>query len=304
MRATKSKKFNPNYAAQITTLKHKIVHPNADRLVGWVIQGCTVWTDNVNYSEGDEVVFFPIECCINKELLSFLSLFRDSELNEDKDGKGFYESSGRVKALKLRKIPSEGFVLKVSAIQDFLKAKYNDTLVYDLGDVFDSCGELKLCKKYTIVKKYTQHIEAKKARKQANLGLVEDQFRFHYDTQKLASNEHIIKPDNICVITAKLHGCVHESTLIDTDKGTKTIKEIVDNKLNVKVKCFDVNKNEEVFCDIDQHYFKQDTCDWYEIELEDGSKITITGNNPVWLPELNCYRNTEDLSVGDVLLKS
>jgi hypothetical protein len=41
---------------------------------------------------------------------------------------------------------------------------------------------------------------------------------------------------------------------------------------------------------------------WYEVELEDGQKIVITGNNPVWMADLDCYRKVENLKIGDVLL--
>ena len=42
--------------------------------------------------------------------------------------------------------------------------------------------------------------------------------------------------------------------------------------------------------------------DEWEIETEDGEKLIITGNNPVWLPDLHCYRRVEDLEIGDVVL--
>ena len=35
-----------------------------------------------------------------------------------------------------------------------------------------------------------------------------------------------------------------------------------------------------------------------------GQKIEITGNNPVWLPELHCYRRVDELIEGDILLFS
>ena len=39
-------------------------------------------------------------------------------------------------------------------------------------------------------------------------------------------------------------------------------------------------------------------------QLEDGTKLTITGNNPVWLPTLNCYRRVDELKQGDYVLMS
>ena len=33
-----------------------------------------------------------------------------------------------------------------------------------------------------------------------------------------------------------------------------------------------------------------------------GTKLTITGNNPVWCPELNCYRRVDELNGDEKLL--
>lgn len=101
-----------------------------------------------------------------------------------------------------------------------------------------------------------------------------------------------------------MHGCVEASTIVNTSEGPKCIKEIVDNKLPVEIEAFDINTNQKVFVPIDNYYTIPDDGEWYELELEDGRKLTITGNNPVWLPELSCYRRTEELKIGDSVLVS
>jgi len=205
MKTQQSKKFNPNYAAQIVTLKKSVKHPNADRLIIWTIQGCNVITDNVNYSEGDEVVFFPLESQINKDLIGFLSLYREKDLNKNKNNSGFFEQSCRIKALKLRAVPSEGFIIKVSSLNEFLMDKIGEKLDYQIGDVFDSCGDIQICKKY-IIRELRVNNGQKKEKIVVDLGLVENQFRLHYDTEKLATNEYILSPGDICVIGNKVHG--------------------------------------------------------------------------------------------------
>jgi intein/homing endonuclease len=42
----------------------------------------------------------------------------------------------------------------------------------------------------------------------------------------------------------------------------------------------------------------ENTHQWYEIELEDGRKIKITGNHNVFIPEIECYRRVDELT-GD-----
>ena len=77
-----------------------------------------------------------------------------------------------------------------------------------------------------------------------------------------------------------------------------------DNRLNVLIEAFDINTQQKVFVPIDNYYLKENDGDWYEIELENGQKIEITSNNPVWLPELHCYRRADELIEGDILLFS
>lgn len=94
-----------NYAASCCILDTKINHPNADKLQGWLVKGTTIWT-NLSYKEGEEVIYFPVGCVINKHLLSWMNLFRDKTLNSHPDKSGFFDIKGRVKALKLRGEPT------------------------------------------------------------------------------------------------------------------------------------------------------------------------------------------------------
>jgi tRNA-binding EMAP/Myf-like protein len=233
MKTQQSKKFNPNYAAQIVTLKKSIKHPNADRLVIWTIQGCNVITDNVNYSEGDEVVFFPLESQINGDLISFLSLYREKTLNKDQSKSGFFGLSRRIKALKLRSIPSEGFIIKLSSLNEFLMDKTGEKFDYQIGDVFDSCGDIQLCKKY-IIRESKSNNQQKKEKKVSDLGLIENQFRLHYDTEKLATNEYILNTGDICLLSSKWHGTslVSSKLLI---KRKLSLLEKISKFLGVKV---------------------------------------------------------------------
>lgn len=298
-----SKNCNLNYSAQVVELKNKIRHPNADRLIGWSVQGCNVWTSS-DYKDGDICIFFPLECQISTELISYLSLFRKSEYNRNKESSSFFELKGRVKALKLRGVPSEGFLLKIESLQDFIKSKLDKDLTYEVGQVFDSFEDFQICKKYVIRHVHaSQGIGGQKKKRKA-LNLVENQFRLHYDTAKLAVHDYMLEPGDVCVITSKWHGCVEANTVINTDIGNKTIKEIVDNKLNCKILALNIKENRKEYVKIDQYYLKPNDGEWYEIELGNGQTIKITGNNPVWLPELQCYRRVDELSENDSLLIS
>jgi hypothetical protein len=203
---TKSKKFNPNYAAQIVQLKNKVNHPNADRLIGWIVQGCRVWT-SLDYKEGDICIFFPIECQINKDLLSQLNMFRNKDLNIDKNKSGLFCDKGRVKALKIRQEPSEGFLLKIETFKEALfKISIDKNLEYEIGDIFDEACNVSVCRKYVIRESRNSNGSNKEKKIREKFHLVENQFRLHYDTEKLATCEYLLNPGDICVILDKWHG--------------------------------------------------------------------------------------------------
>ena len=107
-----SEKANPNYLAKFVEISNIRKHPNADRLQVTTIDGNDVIT-GTDIKVGDNVVYFPLECAINKDFLSATNSFEDKELNFEKDKKGFFNSKGRVRAVKLRGQPSMGYIVPV-----------------------------------------------------------------------------------------------------------------------------------------------------------------------------------------------
>lgn len=41
---------------------------------------------------------------------------------------------------------------------------------------------------------------------------------------------------------------------------------------------------------------------WFEIELDDGRKIKLTGNHMVWCNDLNCYRRVDELTGNEDMM--
>ena len=114
-------------------------------------------------------------------------------------------------------------------------------------------------------------------------------------------NAHKIDWDTAHVLE-KLDGCLDEETIITTNDGEKTIKEICETKFSGKVLSYDIEKNEIVFDEIVAHSVKNNINNWFKIELEDGESIKLTGNHRVWLPKLSCYRNVDELTEDDEFL--
>jgi len=227
----KSENHNPNYLAKVVKLGKPIQHPNADRLLGWMIDGNRVWTDNVNYEEGDIVIYFPLECQINPLILSQLNLFSSSDMNFDKKQKGFFDKNGRVRAVRLRGEPSEGFILKVDTFLEGMFGNYiaDKPLVFDVNYEFDTVDDCWVCKKYVPTK--TQGINNKKSKSKSEDKLkdilIKDQFRFHYDTEQLKKHIDVINPDTTITITKKIHGTSGiSSNVLSNVKETRFIKFI------------------------------------------------------------------------------
>lgn len=110
------------------------------------------------------------------------------------------------------------------------------------------------------------------------------------------------------IVSEKLDGenCVDKNTIIETNDGKKTIVELCKNKeKNIKIASYNEFENKVEFKKVLKYHDNlSDQDEWYEIELEDGTILRLTGNHRVYLPENHCYRKVCDLN-GDekILLK-
>ena len=98
--------------------------------------------------------------------------------------------------------------------------------------------------------------------------------------------------------------CISEDTFILTEDGEYTIRYICENKYSGKILSYNPITNLNEWNDILNHSIMNNSNDWYEIELDDGSKMKATGNHKVWLPNLLCYRELRELTTEDFLLKT
>jgi hypothetical protein len=104
-------------------------------------------------------------------------------------------------------------------------------------------------------------------------------------------------------VTEKVHGCLTGNTSVETlECGRVPLSDIVDNKRSVHVKSFDTETGEIVYNEVTNWSKQKSINNWYEVETEDGTVITVTGNHLVWLPKLKCYRSVEELVEGDEFL--
>lgn len=96
-------------------------------------------------------------------------------------------------------------------------------------------------------------------------------------------------------VTEKLDGCVSFDTMVKTTVGDVPMKEICEHPDKYQVLTFNHDSNEIESNTIDAVSVKDSVDNWYEIELDDGRKLTVTGNHKIWCENLHCYRRVDEL---------
>lgn len=167
-------------------------------------------------------LFFPAECKISPEFLRVNNLYRESQLNADLDKKGFFEESGRVKAVKFRGIISSGFIIPAKSLTGVVN-NYKDIIdSIGVGADFNELDGVEICKKY-VPKGGSNALSAgsgkskqdKSANRLRDL-ILPNQFRLHNDTLHIAKNLTHFNIDDIILISDKWHGssCILSKVLI------------------------------------------------------------------------------------------
>ena len=259
-----SERADPNYLATVVKLPKINSHPGADRLSMVEIFGNTIIIAKDLYWEGETVVYFPVECAISKEFLSWANLLDKPELNVDQKTKGFFSSNCRVRAINLRGMPSQGFICKVSQLAKYYEIPEN---AFGVGDVFDTVGDHVLVTKYVKGTSRTSgEVNSKRSRVpkwiEKTIGffpkpvqrvaylsvnrwfdgnregirnrIVEGQFKFHYKTEHLGKNLFLLNPDDYITISGKIHGTstIYSNILCKKPFG---LWRLIRNKLGGKI---------------------------------------------------------------------
>ena len=104
------------------------------------------------------------------------------------------------------------------------------------------------------------------------------------------------------MICEKLDGenCLDENSIIITEKdGPKTIKWICEERYKGKVLTYNIEMGEKEYQKIINWQILENNDDWYEVEIDNGTILLLTGNHYIYLPNLDCYRKVKDLSEND-----
>lgn len=208
------KSKNTNYLAKVFVIKNLAPHSNAQKLQICLTDGNSVIT-GLDAKIGDLYIYFPIECAINKDYLAWSNSFSTPELNKDTKKKGFFSDTGRVKAIKLRGLKSEGYIIPASDLFNWIKTIDKSVKIdqFEENVEFDSYGDVLICEKYInrqalIDLERQAKAEARKGKKAKRVSkVVENQFRVSEDTAALKKNIVRIDPNDYVSISYKMHGC-------------------------------------------------------------------------------------------------
>lgn len=215
MKLIQSKNANVNYLAKIVKIDnfHKHSDPEVTKLKCCCIDGFNIIT-GID-SEPGLYVYFPTACCINPKFLSYANLYRHGELNVDQTKTGMFDDNGRVEAIRLRGELSEGFIIPIVVLENWVMSTVNVELKVEEGTEFDSIEHDG--KTFWVNKKYIpKNTRTPGAPGSGNSGkgkqpkgldkIIENQFRFHYDTVLIKKCPHVLHPSDLISITSKVHG--------------------------------------------------------------------------------------------------
>jgi hypothetical protein len=219
MKLNTNAKADVNYLSKIVQIDAFTQHinPEVTRLKVAHVDGYNILV-GIDEQPG-KFVYFPAMSCINPQLLAFANLYRHKELNEDPEKTGMFEDNGRVKAIRLKGQVSEGFLLPLNTLVDFVST--STIIAFDESDcpVGTEFNEVEhKGKSFWISKKYM----VKEANESASTGgnnvnrsqkkvkkfhrVIDTQFRFHYNVPRIQKIPDFIKPNDLIHISSKWDG--------------------------------------------------------------------------------------------------
>lgn len=254
--------------------------PEADAIECAVVGGWTVVVRKGEFKVGDLAIYIEIDSWVPHTIAPFLSKGHEPREYEGVIGE-------RLKTAKLRGQISQGLLLPVE--QEYIHDE-DDVDYEELAFIISKPGKLN---------------EA--------TGIVESStFIRVSEGQDVSEFLGIIKWD--APIPAQLAGqvkgnfpgfirktdqerCLGGDTEVETPTGCKKIKDIT---IDDEVLSLNHETNEVEFKRvIDTHNMSRKNSGWFKVTLKSGKTIMATHNHKIWIENLSCYRNVEDLKNGD-----
>lgn len=274
------------YKVPYTTILDIQRHPNADKLDICTVYGFQVVAQRDKYKIGNEVLYVPIDSILTQELEDII-FPPGSKIKLDKH---------RVRQIRIRGTASQGMLINKEDLK---------TLI----DINSMELEKDYSKELNITKYEPPFVGLSQPQgkdKQRNKSYEHPLFHKYNGLESIKWFPTLFKEGEEVVINEKLHGCVQSKTKIRLSDGTsKTIKEIVDNKLNVKVLGLNCD-GKLVESKILNWFNNGKTNRWLRIVTSREkagrgnyvSNLTCTENHEFYSPTNNSYIRADKLVVG------
>jgi hypothetical protein len=270
---------------------------NADRIERVSIQGWHVVSKKGEFKVGDRCVYVEI----------------DSILPVRPEFDFMAERHYKVKTIRLRKQISQGIVFPLSIlprpigleigtdVTEILGIKKNEPDVNNQNPIFTK----KDRGLYAKVIKPILYNWAYGIRRNPSLGAPFPQFIPKTDETRVQWMNAVLTKfaGQRFYETEKLDGCLDGNTKIDTTVGPMSIEDICKSSEIIEVLTLNHDTLEYEFLPISNKLINEKTDDWYEIELEDGTKLELTSNHPIWIDDNQCYIEAKNVKVGMTTLR-
>ena len=172
----------------------------ADRIVQVNILGEVVITQKEN-KPGEIGILFDCETQLSLKFCYENNMFTDSSMNRDKTVKGYIGKNRRIRPIRLKGVKCSALWMPLNSL-DYLKSDTPQLLAEHLGSEFNELDGQMICERYVPPRqKQLASVKQGKAREE-----LAPTFKEHFNTDQLGRNAHKVEPDNLVIITEKLHG--------------------------------------------------------------------------------------------------
>lgn len=226
---TKSSDFLQEYCATVVRIGAITPVEGSDFLGSTLVNGFPIIVRKDMISEGDVMIYCPIETQLNSEFLAINNLYEFSlrhmnynyeavEAAIEQDGLeiakrmvGFFNKYGRVRILKLRGQASMGFLVDPEHIKNWIGSPLSSfDFTQHVDEDFDTVDSVPFIRVYVPPRKPQPERYTKERKRQRRIEkisrMIPGEFSFHYDTQQLNRNMHRFNPDDQVDISVKMHG--------------------------------------------------------------------------------------------------
>lgn len=111
----KIKEGSENYCCTVVKIKDLHLMEGCDNIQRCVVEGNDVVVSK-SVKKDDIMLYFPALCRLNLDYCRYNNLFSEVSLNLDKNSKGYLNSKGRTRAIKLKNVVSQGLLMPLESL--------------------------------------------------------------------------------------------------------------------------------------------------------------------------------------------